>query len=79
LIGLGTAYAAAVLAKAVFFVRKISKIMRKWGFKSGMRRNAIDQVYDRQKRKYSFLNSIRGRIPKELVDARNAALSTSKL
>ena len=78
-LGVGAVFASRVLARAVFFVKKVTKLMRRWGFKPGMRKDAIDQTYDRQRRTYSFLNSIRGRIPRELTNARNASLTMREM
>jgi hypothetical protein len=78
MLGIGSATLIGLIAAAAA-ARKVGvKLMRRWGFKPGMRKDDITRAYERHKQSYSILNSLRGRIPKELSQARNAALSASK-
>ena len=58
--------------------RKATQVMKSWGFKDAMTKNAIDQLYTRKKSEYSFMNKIRGRVPHNLTLAYEIAKRRAK-
>lgn len=78
LLGIGALTLARTVQGAAAARKKGVKMMRKWGFKPGMKPHEIDRVHDQKRQKYSIFNHVRGRVPKELSHAKNAALAASK-
>jgi hypothetical protein len=58
--------------------KKATKLMRAWGFKDGMTKNAVNREYARQKSQYSLLNRWRGRVPQDLAMAYQIATRRAK-